>query len=218
MSRQPGIPPGLARRILDVVAAGLCLLILAPAMLAIAVVVRVTSPGPAIFKQERIGQGLEPFTLWKFRTMRSGAEGSDLTLPDDPRITWVGSFLRRVRFDELPQLVNVFRGDMTLVGPRPEAPSLARRYPPEHAIIFRYRPGLTGPGSLRFADVDELPSDPEKADRFYFGELTPERVRLDMVYLMKPTLGRTIGLLFGTIRRLFQRTSSTQVAEAEPGL
>lgn len=217
MNARLGISPGPARRALDIVASAIGLVVLAPVLLGIALAVRLTSPGPAVFKHERVRQGGGSFKLWKFRTMRNDAGGSDLTLANDPRITKVGDFLRRVRLDELPQLVNVLRGDMTLVGPRPEAPSLAERYPPEHAVIFRYRPGLTGPGALRLAQRDDLPTDPDEADRFYFEVATPERVRLDMAYLTDATLRKTLAFILETIRGIFRRGAATAIAEAEPG-
>src|SRR5437660_1177405 len=100
----------------------------------------------------RVGQGGAPFTLFKFRTMRAGIAGPEVTAPDDNRVTRLGSLLRRAKIDELPQLVNVLVGHMTLVGPRPETVALAARYPADLKMIFRYRPGVTGPGQVLVGD------------------------------------------------------------------
>src|SRR5262245_26418275 len=120
----------VGRRVIDIVVAGLGLVLVAPLMAAIAILVRATSPGPVLFRQERIGRGLAPFRLLKFRTMVADApsRGPAITVGADPRVTGVGAFLRRTKLDELPQLVNVMRGDMSLVGPRPEVPAFVALY------------------------------------------------------------------------------------------
>ncbi len=152
-----------ARRAVDVLVASIGLLLLAPLIVAVAAAIRLTSPGPALFRQERVGVGGKPFTLYKFRTMRPGAgdaalreliarelRGEDTTvdgsckIDDDPRVTRVGAVLRRTSLDELPQLINVLRGDMALVGPRPCLEWEARMFPAEFAARFAVHPGLTG--------------------------------------------------------------------------
>ncbi|WP_430377899.1 sugar transferase [Streptomyces sp. B1-3] len=165
----------------------------------LAVLVRLTSGPPALFRQPRIGAGGTEFTLYKFRSMRDGCAGPGITAGADPRVTRVGRQLRRLGLDELPQLWNVLRGDMTLVGPRPEIPELARCYPPEHQWVFRHRPGLTGPCQLRsreFADRLDGRPDPEE---YYLTVLVPQRVALDAEFLAHATtwtvlryVGRTV--------------------------
>lgn len=127
-SRAPSWP-GAARRVLDVAFGLLALVVLSPALLVLAVLVRVTSRGPAVFCQQRVGAGGRLFTLYKFRSMSCDSAGPEVTTGADPRVTRVGRLLRGTSLDELPQLLNLVRGDMTLVGPRPETPGLARRYP-----------------------------------------------------------------------------------------
>ncbi|WP_367319411.1 sugar transferase [Streptomyces sp. HUAS ZL42] len=167
------------RRALDVAVSLVLLVLLSPLLLFLAVLVRATSGRPTIFRQRRMGEGAQEFTLYKFRTMRQDAAGPGLTGTSDPRVTGTGRQLRRFGLDELPQLFNVLRGDMTLVGPRPEAVELAHRYPPECHWVFRHRPGLTGPCQLRSrsdAVVFDGSPDPE---RYYLEVMVPRRVAMD---------------------------------------
>lgn len=196
-----GQKPGKARRAIDIAvslgvlaAAGLPLLLL---MLA----VRLTSRGPALFRQVRVGQGERVFTLLKLRSMRVDPGGPEITAAHDPRVTRLGAFLRRTSLDELPQLVNVLRGDMTLVGPRPETPALAVTYPPTCRWIFAYRPGLTGPAQVRMRDADVLgTSAPTEAS--YVSVVVPARTRIEAAYLATPTVPATLGVLADTIRHV----------------
>jgi lipopolysaccharide/colanic/teichoic acid biosynthesis glycosyltransferase len=190
-----------------VAVSGSALAVLSPVLVGVAAVVKLSGPGPAIFRQQRVGQGGVPFTSWKFRTMVPGAgTGSDLTMAGDERVTRVGRLLRAWSLDELPQLVNVLRGDMTLVGPRPETLGLAARYRPDLAAILDYRPGLTGSVqvTMRDVDADTVPPgvDPEQ---HYLEALVPRRVALDLEYLADPTLGRTFGILVRTIVHVVRR-------------
>jgi lipopolysaccharide/colanic/teichoic acid biosynthesis glycosyltransferase len=197
-TRRPGIAPGLVRRTLDVMVSAAALVLLAPVLLLLAVAVLLESPGGALFRQVRVGQGGRPFTIYKFRTMRSASNGPEFTPRNDPRITRVGRLLRHSGLDELPQLVNVLRGDMTLVGPRPETPSLASRYTASCGRVFAYRPGLTGPAQVRLRDEDALPTDGVELERHYLEEVVPRRAALDLEYLADPSLRRTLGHLVET--------------------
>ncbi len=188
---------GVARRTLDIVVAVVGLLVLAPLSMVIAVLVLFSSPGPVLFRQRRVGEGGDTFTMFKFRTMELGAGGSDLSLRDDSRVTSVGRFLRRSRIDEVPQLFNVLRGDMTLVGPRPETVALARRYPPEYREVLRFRPGITGPVQVHMNELRIPEGFPPEA--YYLTVLVPQRVALDHQYLDRPTLGRTLALIARTL-------------------
>lgn len=187
---------GFARRALDVVVATIGLLLLAPVGVVLAVLVRLSSPGPALFRQRRVGEGGDPFTMYKFRSMRSAPGGSDLSMDGDPRVTAVGRFLRRSRLDEIPQLLNVLRGNMTLVGPRPETVALARRYPLVYREVLRHRPGMTGPVQVQMRTLRIPEGMPPEA--YYLTVLVPRRVALDLEYLHRPTLRRTVALLFQT--------------------
>lgn len=197
----PGIGPGWMRRLLDVTVAGLTLLALWPLLLCVAMAALVSTKGSPIYRQPRVGQGGVAFTLLKFRTMRARMPGPEVTPPGDLRVTRFGALLRRTGVDELPQLLNVLAGKMTLVGPRPESVALAVRYPPECRFVFRYRPGLTGPSQVLEHDDWVLRQVPD-VEGFYLSELVPRRVATDLVYLEHPTLARTVLWLVNTARYL----------------
>lgn len=195
-----------ARRVLDVVVASVALVVAAPVIAGAAVAIRVTSPGPVLFRQERVGAGGRPFTILKLRTMTAGREGLDITMGRDPRVTRVGAVLRRTSLDELPQLLNVLRGEMTLVGPRPETVALARRYPPECRWVLEVTPGLTGPAQVRMRDsrvlvppVGAVPTSPAPdPEEWYLEHVVPRRVDVDAGYLRAPSFGRTVSVLLET--------------------
>jgi len=197
-----GIGPGAARRCLDVAASALAL---AVPLLALMLLVRLTSPGPALFRQIRLGQGGRPFVIYKLRSMRLNTGGPEITMSGDPRVTRLGRVLRRTSLDELPQLWHVLRGQMTLVGPRPETPTLAAGYPPRCRFVFVYRPGLTGPAQVRMRDADVLgeAADPD-TDR-YLHQVVPARTAIEARYLAQPTLRATFGVLADTVRHLLGR-------------
>ncbi|MFJ9114883.1 sugar transferase [Streptomyces sp. NPDC102394] len=188
-----------ARRLLDVFVSSALLLLLAPLLVLLALLVGATSGRPVLFRQTRIGAGGREFALYKFRSMRKDCTGPGVTGGSDARVTRIGRVLRRLSLDELPQLWNVLRGDMTLVGPRPEVPDLARRYPAERQWIFRHRPGLTGPCQLRSrqyaAQLDGRP-DPEE---YYLRVLVPQRVLRDAEFLRHATLRTVLTYLVRTI-------------------
>jgi lipopolysaccharide/colanic/teichoic acid biosynthesis glycosyltransferase len=206
VSRRYAAHVGVARRVLDIVVALVALVLTAPVVGAAMVAIRRTSPGPALFRQQRVGAGGRPFTILKLRTMTTGGQGLDITMGSDARVTRVGAALRRTSLDELPQLLNVLRGEMTLVGPRPETVSLALRYPPQCRWILEYTPGLTGPAQVRLRDSRVLGSQPVGAargleldpERWYLENVVPRRVELDATYLQAPSLAHTVALLVET--------------------
>jgi lipopolysaccharide/colanic/teichoic acid biosynthesis glycosyltransferase len=195
----PGVGPGASRRMLDIAVAGGTLLVLWPAFLFVAAAALVSTGGSPIYRQQRVGQGGVPFTLLKFRTMRARMPGPEVTPPGDPRVTRFGGLLRRTSIDELPQMVNVLLGHMTLVGPRPESVALAVRYPPEFRFVFRYRPGLTGPSQVLEHDDWVLRQVPD-AEGYYLSDLVPRRVATDLTFLEQPSFARTVLWLVNTAR------------------
>lgn len=199
----PGIRPSLARRLLDIAVAIALLGLVWPAFLALAVAARRSTGGSAIYRQIRVGAGGVPFTLFKLRSMRVGTTGPEVTAPGDGRVTRLGAVLRKTSVDELPQLVNVLLGDMTLVGPRPETVALATRYPAELAFVFRYRPGMTGPSQVLARDEKVL-GQVEDVESFYLTELVPHRVAMDLGYLRNPTITRTVRWLADTFLYLIR--------------
>jgi lipopolysaccharide/colanic/teichoic acid biosynthesis glycosyltransferase len=186
-----------------------------PVLAVIWLAIRLTSRGPAIFRQKRVGQGGTLFTVYKFRTMRVGGTGPAVTVVGDPRVTKVGSFLRRSSLDELPQLVNVLLGDMTLVGARPETPELASRYPEACKEVFRHRPGMTGPAQLELRDDRVIPAGIEDLDSFYLSVVAPQRTAVDLRYLNHPTLRATARVLVATAAEMLRpfRTSAARDPE-----
>jgi lipopolysaccharide/colanic/teichoic acid biosynthesis glycosyltransferase len=200
-----GVRPSRPRRALDVAVSLAGLALVGVPLLVLMAAVRCESRGPALFRQIRVGQGHRRFMLLKLRSMRTDAPGSDLTAKRDLRITRLGRLLRATSVDELPQLVNVLRGDMTLVGPRPETPSLAQEYPHDCRWVFAYRPGLTGPAQVRLRDREVLGADTANLVSSYLQVIVPARTRIEARYLIRPSLPATIGVLRDTARHLVGR-------------
>ena len=146
------------KRGLDILVALAALSLLWPVLAVIALAIRLDSPGPSLFLQPRIGLDGQTFQVFKFRTMRNDLSGPVLTQVNDPRITRLGHWLRRTSVDEIPQLVNILRGDMSLIGPRPEVPSIVASYPPEWRPVFQVRPGLTGWAQVHGRDDLDIPT------------------------------------------------------------
>jgi len=187
-----GIPPSAARRALDVAAAAVLLTLLLPAFLVVAAAVKLSGPGPVLYRQLRVGQGGRSFQLLKFRSMRAGTSGPAVTASGDPRVTRVGAVLRRTSLDELPQLWHVLQGTMTLVGPRPDTLQLAARYPTDCRWVLDHRPGLTGPAQLYLRDAATIGAGIDDVEAYYLTHLVPRRVALDATYLRRPTVRRTV--------------------------
>lgn len=213
------------KRLLDVVLSGLGLLVLAPTFVLLAVVVRTTSPGPALYRHTRIGRRGAPFDVVKFRSMRwrGHDSGPYFTASDDPRITRVGRFLRRYKLDELPQLWNVFKGEMSLVGPRPDVTGYADRLRGRDADILKLRPGITGPATLYLRDEERLLLAVVGRQAHYDQVLYPLKVRIDLEYAERWTLRRDLAYLAVTVVPSLDRVlkvipSPDHVAELEQGL
>ena len=166
---------------------GLCaaagLILLSPVLAGAALAVKLSSPGPVLHRAVRVGRAGNPFAMLKFRTMVLGAvAGPGITSAEDPRVTPVGHVLRRWKLDELPQLVNVLRGEMSLVGPRPEDPRYVARYTPEQRRVLRVRPGLTSPASLRFSREESMLTG-EDWETAYLQRILPAKLSEDLEYL-----------------------------------
>lgn len=199
---ESGTGPRPARRALDAIGGLTGLLVCGLPLLALLLAVRLSSRGPALFRQVRVGQGGRTFVLYKIRSMRADVGGPEITTMTDARVTRLGRVLRSTSLDELPQLWHVLRGQMTLVGPRPETPALAARYPLDCRWVFAYRPGLTGPAQVRMRDADVLGSADEGSVDAYLNLIVPARVAIEAPYLAKPTVRATLGILADTVRHL----------------
>lgn len=198
-----------AKRTFDVVTSSVALVVFSPVLAGIAFAVRATSPGPALFRQRRIGLHGHPFMVLKFRTMVDGAEslGRETAGTSDPRITRFGAVLRRTKLDELPQLVNVLRGEMSVVGPRPEIPFYAENYLPEDQVVLSVRPGLTDPSSLHLADLDGLMETRggKTPAEFYSQVVQPQKIQLQKQYIATQTLWGDVRIILATIARIVRQ-------------
>jgi lipopolysaccharide/colanic/teichoic acid biosynthesis glycosyltransferase len=195
----------VAKRGFDLAVAGVALLLLWPVLLALAALVRLDSPGPALYRALRVGRDGEPFKMLKFRTMRVGADGgSGITGAADGRVTRLGRRLRAARLDELPQIINVLRGEMSLVGPRPEAPRYVRYYTPEQLAVLRVRPGVTGPTQLRFRDEAALLTEAD-VEAQYVRDLLPAKLASDLEYVRTRSIWGDVGILWKTARLALSR-------------
>jgi lipopolysaccharide/colanic/teichoic acid biosynthesis glycosyltransferase len=195
-----------AKRIFDLVCVVPGLIIILPIWLIVAVLIWLEDRGPVIFTQERVGFRGVPFRMWKFRSMVVNAEklGKQLTVGRDPRITRVGHFLRQSKLDELPQLVNVLRGEMSLVGPRPEVPRYVALYTADQRRVLEVPPGITDPASIRYRDESEVLAQSEDPERTYITEIMPDKIRLNLEYTANANVWADVRVIFGTLRRLFQ--------------
>ncbi len=188
------------KRLFDFSAALLGLILLSPLLIAAAIAVRLDSPGPSFFRQERVGRGGPPFRILKFRTMTEGGSGPQITVGADRRITRVGAFLRRTKLDELPQLLNVVRGDMSLVGPRPEVPRYVACYSErDRRIVLSVRPGITDLASIRFHDESAVLAREADPERAYVEKILPRKLRLYRHYVRRQSLGYDLAIILKTL-------------------
>jgi lipopolysaccharide/colanic/teichoic acid biosynthesis glycosyltransferase len=195
-------PDSKLRRLVDVVVSAVLLLVLTPLFVAVAIAVRLESAGPVFYRAARVGRNDEPFAMLKFRSMQADADrnGAGVSAADDARVTRVGLVLRATKLDELPQLLNVLQGTMTLVGPRAESPQFVAHYLPQERLLLAVRPGVTGPGQIDFtrhqaAELNGV-ADP---DRYYVEHQMHGKLALDLEYLRDRTLRNDVGILGSTL-------------------
>jgi len=179
----------MLKRCCDVVLAAIGLVVLSPLFMVSAVLIKLESAGPVLFRQTRVGKGFRTFTLFKFRTMRvAESSGYELTCGNDERITRFGALLRRTKFDETPQLWNILRGEMSIVGPRPQTPALVEEMRSHYTAILRARPGMTDLASIRFrGEADVLGSVNDPVD-YYLRIIMPEKMELQQDYLRRQSI------------------------------
>jgi len=196
----------VAKRLFDVAVAALALLLLSPLLLLVALAVKLDTPGPVFYRQERVGRHGVPFRIHKFRTMHHGAGGPPLTVSDDARITRSGAWLRRTRIDELPQFIDVLLGRMSLVGPRPEVPRYVALYPPAlRERVLAVRPGITDPASLAYIDEAAQLAAAADSEREYVEVILPAKLQCAADYAERASLASDIGVLWRTAALLLQR-------------
>ncbi len=189
------------KRVFDVVFSVLGLVVLSPFFLIVAVLIKVSTSGPVFYDQTRIGQFGKPFRIWKFRTMvvKADLNGALVTQENDPRVTAVGRILRRTKLDELPQLWNVLKGDMSFVGPRPQVPRYIDPLTPKQREMLKYRPGITDIATLHFRNEEELLAGAANVEEFYMRHCQPKKIALNLQYGRRASLHRDIWIILQTI-------------------
>ena len=193
----------MIKRLFDITSALLVLIILSPLFSIIGLLIIIDSKGGIIYYQERVGRNLKPFLIYKFRTMKKNSKGLKITVGKDPRITTIGHALRKYKLDELPQLINIIKGDMSVVGPRPETPNYVALYTLSQQRVLDVRPGLTDYASLEFIDENKALSaydDPEKA---YIETIMPAKLSLNLKYINEYSFWVDVKIIFKTIFKIF---------------
>jgi len=194
-------------RFLDIVLATVALVVLSPLIALVAVAVKLDSRGPVFFRCNRVGRGGRPLAMLKFRKMRNGVAGSPLTAARDDRFTRIGGLLAETKLDEIPQLWNVLRGGMSLVGPRPEDPAFVAMHPEQYAEILRVRPGITGLSQLAFANEPEILAVDDRLND-YVRRILPQKMALDRLYVVRRSLSMDLRILAWTSAAIVLRRNA----------
>ena len=191
----------MAKRAMDIVISGGALLVLWPVLLIVALAIKIDDPGPVFYRQVRVGRNGKPFRIFKFRTMVVDADkkGLSITVGRDNRITRMGTFLRKTKLDELAQLLNVFVGEMSFVGPRPEVQRYVDLYTPYQRQVLLVRPGITDYASIAYRNENDMLAGAEDPERMYIDVIMPDKIELNMKYLREISPLADIRLIFGTI-------------------
>jgi len=193
----------MLKRAFDILLSLLGLILVAPILLIAGLLIKIDSKGPVFFKQERVGKDFRPFMIWKFRTMvHDQNNGPLITTRDDKRITRIGGYLRRYKIDELPQLVNVLKGDMSFVGPRPEVKKYVDLFESDFRKILTIRPGITDPASIRYSNEEAILSSSPDYEEVYITRILPDKLRLSLEYVKNHNIIKDILLILKTIFRI----------------
>lgn len=190
------------KRLFDITASGLGLLVLSPLFLILAVWIKLDSPGPVFYRQVRVGRGNKDFRLFKFRSMRVGSDKKGLITVGghDPRVTRSGYWIRKYKLDELPQLINVFIGDMSLVGPRPEVRKYVDLYTPEQMHVLDVRPGITDMASIRYRNENELLEQAADPEQYYRDVVMQDKLRINLEYIAGHSFIKDLKIIFMTFK------------------
>lgn len=194
------------KRFLDFVLALLGIIFLLPIFIVIAILIKKEDGGSVLFKQVRVGQNGKPFKIYKFRTMVENAEklGSQVTKGDDPRITKIGKFLRKYKLDELPQLLNVLKGDMSLVGPRPEVPKYVEAYKEDYSEILKVKPGITDYATLEYVNEEEVLKGVQDVEKVYLEKVLPEKIKYYKRYINDISFLTDLKLIIKTLIKIIR--------------
>lgn len=192
------------KRLFDIIASGLGLIALSPLFAVLAVWIKTDSKGPVFYRQTRVGRDNKDFLLYKFRSMRPDSDKLGLITVGghDPRVTRSGYYIRKYKLDEFPQLINVFIGDMSLVGPRPEVRKYVDMYTPEQLRVLTVRPGITSLASIRYRNENDILAAAEDPDRCYIEKVMPDKLAIDLEYVDRATLWNDIKLILSTFREI----------------
>ena len=195
----------MAKRLFDIISSGIGLLCLAPFFVVMAIWIKLDSRGPVFYRQTRVGRYGRDFRIFKFRSMRVGSDkGRQITVGErDPRITRSGYFIRRYKIDELPQLINVFLGDMSVVGPRPEVRKYVDLYSEEQRKVFQVRPGITDLASIKYRNENELLSQVDDPDTYYIDVIMPDKLAINLEYIRHQSFMGDIKIIFNTLFKIF---------------
>lgn len=191
-------------RLFDILFAGIGLVVLSPLLAVLYLLVCIESPGGGFYRQKRVGKNGKDFWLYKFRSMRKGADKKGLITVGghDSRITHTGYFIRKYKLDELPQLFNVLRGDMSLVGPRPEVRKYVDMYTSEQRKVLSVRPGITDYASIEYADENVILGQSVNPDKTYIEQIMPDKIRLNMKYIANHSIGEYFKIIFLTFKKI----------------
>ena len=195
------------KRLFDIVASSLGLIALSPLFLVLALWIKADSRGPVFYRQTRVGKDNRDFRLYKFRSMRPDADkGSLITIGGrDPRETRSGYYIRKYKLDEFPQLINVLKGDMSLVGPRPEVRKYVDMYTPQQMKVLSVRPGITSLASIRYRNENEILAAADDPDRCYIEQVMPDKLRIDLEYVGNASLANDIRLILSTFKEIIAK-------------
>jgi lipopolysaccharide/colanic/teichoic acid biosynthesis glycosyltransferase len=197
------IPP--SKRAFDIIVSGILLVGLSPILATLAAIIKLTSPGPIFYKATRVGRNGQLFKVYKFRSMVVGADkkGPGITTAGDARVTPIGKILRKYKLDELPQLLNVMKGDMSLVGPRPEDPRYVAMYTPEQRLVLQVAPGITSPASVYYRDEESLLNG-QDWETTYIQQIMPAKLAIDMEYARHANIGQDMTIIWKTFQAMWQ--------------
>ncbi len=192
------------KRLFDIIASSIGLIILSPVFLLLAIWIKLDSKGPVFYRQTRVGKDNKDFRLYKFRSMRPDSDKHGLITVGgrDPRVTRSGYFIRKYKLDEFPQLINVFLGQMSLVGPRPEVRKYVDMYTPEQMNVLSVKPGITSLASIRYRNENEILAQADDPDRCYIEKVMPDKLEIDLQYVNQASFLNDIKLIFSTFKAI----------------
>lgn len=204
------------KRLFDIVASLIGLIVFSPVMLVVAVIVKITSPGPVLFSQKRLTKGMREFNIYKFRSMVSNELREKNTVQikgSSSEITLIGKFMRKTKLDELPQFWNILKGDMSFIGPRPELPRRLKYYDDRQKEIFSVRSGISSPASIVFSDEEYLMNQVEDPEKFYIEQIMPYKIELNLYYIEHQSFFYDIWLIIATLLKIINKVKNEDVVK-----